>query len=222
MNSRAGDTAPGGAAVGAEDPASDPELDDLRPLTARARKRRERRDRVYAAAVALFVERGFDETSMDDIAARSGLSRTTVFNHFARKALFLEEWTLRRRQWAARAIAAPGAGESGLREVLERYFRALAEINMETRTETTALMPASLRNSDALLGHVLGGDLADLVVTSGARLRPSTDPAQVGRLLALGYYSAVVRWIHVEPAPFRLDAELSGILETVLSGALAE
>ncbi|MHC1557462.1 TetR/AcrR family transcriptional regulator [Actinomycetospora sp. C-140] len=191
-------------------------------IAARTRKRLERRDRVYAAAIELFVEQGFDETSMDDIAARAGLARTTVFNHFSRKALFLEEWALRRRQRAARALGETDPAGRSLRELLGRYFAALAEVNAEMRAETTAMMRLSLNNSDVFLGHVLAGDLADLVLASGARLRPSTDPAQIGRLLALGYYSAVVRWIHLEPAPFALDAELSAILDTVLSGALAE
>ena len=43
----------------------------------------------------------------------------------------------------------------------------------------------------------------------------------MGRLLALGYYSAVVRWLDAEPAPFRLDEELSAVLEAVLGGALS-
>ncbi|GAA4792525.1 TetR/AcrR family transcriptional regulator [Actinomycetospora chlora] len=196
------------------------ELPEIPEVGRRARKRLERRDRVYAAAIALFVEQGYDETSMDDIAARAGLSRTTVFNHFARKALFLEEWALRRRQRAAQAIGAADAGGAAVRALLERYFRALAEINGEMRAETTALMRLSLNNSDVFLGHVLAADLADLVAASDARLRPSTDAAQVGRLLALGYYSAVVRWIHVDPAPFRLDGELLAVLDTVLAGAL--
>ena len=99
------------------------DLGELPPLSTRTRKRQERRDRVYDAAIALFVEHGFDQTSMDDIAARADLGRTTVFNHFPRKAAFLEEWALRRRQRAAAALGDPDhdpdhVGHS-LREVLE-------------------------------------------------------------------------------------------------------
>lgn len=204
-----------------EVPAAGTDVVEPPVLSTRTRKRHERRDRVYAAAIALFVERGFDETSMEDIAARCGLARTTVFNHFPRKALFLEEWALRRRQRAARAVGAPDPSGRSLREVLACYFSGLAEVNAETRAETAALMTLSLKNTDVFLGHVLSRDLADLVAASGEPLRSSTDAAQVGRLLALGYYSAVVRWIHAEPAPFDLDTELSAILDTVLSGASA-
>lgn len=201
----------------------DPETDvvGFPPLSTRARKREERRDRVYAAAIALFVEQGFEATSMEDIAARSGLARATVFNHFARKALFLEEWALRRRQRAAAATGRFDPSALPLREVLARYFTTLAEVNLETRTETKAMMAPSLKSNDVFRDHVLAKDLAALVAASGARLRPPSDPARVGRLLALGYYAAVVRWIDAEPAPFRLDEELSSVLEIVLGGALA-
>ncbi|MDL5159749.1 TetR/AcrR family transcriptional regulator [Actinomycetospora termitidis] len=194
---------------------------DLPAVSTRTRKRHERRDRVYAAAIALFVERGFDETSMDDIAARAGLARTTVFNHFSRKALFLEEWARRRRERAARALEDAAPSTRPLREVLGSYFSGLAAVNAGTRIETTALMSLSLKANDVFRGHTLGHDLAELITASGEPLRPGTDAAQVGRLLALGYYSAVVRWIEVEPAPFDLDRELAAVLDTVLVGALA-
>lgn len=193
---------------------------DLPTLSTRTRKRHERRDRVYAAAIALFVERGFDETSMDDIADRAGLARTTVFNHFPRKTLFLEEWARRRRERAAIAIDDTDLDARPLREVLQRYFTGLATVNIETRTETTALMSLSLKVHDVFRGHTLGQDLTEMIAASGEPLRPPTDTAQVGRLLALGYYSAVVRWIQVEPAPFDLGRELSAVLDTVLAGAL--
>ena len=192
------------------------------PPTRRTRGREERRDRVYAAAVELFVERGFDDTSMDDVATRSGLARTTVFNHFPRKSLLLEEWSGRRRRRAAGTLSDVGATDRPLRELLDRYLAALAALNVEARPETSALMATALRHGDALLGHTLGQDLADLVAASEARLRPTVDAAQVGRLIALGYYSAVIRWVHVDPEPFALGTELSGILELVLSGALAD
>ena len=198
----------------------DPGVPAAVPLTRRSRKRNERRDRVYAAAVALFVEQGFDETSMDQIALRSGVARTTVFNHFQRKASFLDEWSRRRRERAARSLGAAGAVEQPLRALLGGYFAALAELNTETRVETTALMAAALRHGDTLLGHELGQELAEVIAGSAARLQASASPVQVGRLLALGYYSAVVRWIHVEPAPFDLGTELSALLDTVLDGAL--
>jgi AcrR family transcriptional regulator len=198
-----------------EAPAADPE-----PLTRRTRKRNERRDRVFAAAIELFTERGYDETSMDDVAARAGLARTTVFNHYPRKVLFLEDWAQRRRRRAARSFADRASNAASVRGALGAYLAALAALNEESRTETVAIMPLALRYTDVMVDHPLGGDLAELIVDSRAQLRPGADPLWVGRLLALGYFSAVSRWIAVEPMPFALADELASLLDAVLLGAL--
>jgi AcrR family transcriptional regulator len=41
---------------------------------------------------------------MDDIAERADVARATVFNHFPRKAAFIDEWTARRQERAAVAL----------------------------------------------------------------------------------------------------------------------
>ncbi|KQX74536.1 MULTISPECIES: TetR family transcriptional regulator [Aeromicrobium] len=43
------------------------------------------RDRLVAAAFDLFDVRGFDETTVDDIAKAAGVGRTTFFRHFGSK-----------------------------------------------------------------------------------------------------------------------------------------
>src|SRR4051812_46443927 len=43
------------------------------------------RDRLIDAAFALFEERGFDETTVDDVAARAEVGRTTFFRAFRSK-----------------------------------------------------------------------------------------------------------------------------------------
>ncbi len=42
-------------------------------------------ERLVQAAFELFDERGYDETTVDDIAARAGVGRTTFFRHYGSK-----------------------------------------------------------------------------------------------------------------------------------------
>jgi len=51
----------------------------------------EAHDKVIQAALALFCERGIDSTSMDAIAASSGVSKATIYNHWADKEALLME-----------------------------------------------------------------------------------------------------------------------------------
>lgn len=49
------------------------------------RKRRQTSARIVEAAVALFTERGFDQTTADDIADAAECSRSTLFRYFGTK-----------------------------------------------------------------------------------------------------------------------------------------
>ena len=67
------------------------------------------RGRLEQAAAELFAERGFDQTTVADIAARAGLTERTFFRHFAdkREVLFSGQGEFQHRIVAAVA-AAPG------------------------------------------------------------------------------------------------------------------
>ncbi|MCM0639605.1 TetR family transcriptional regulator [Cellulomonas wangsupingiae] len=49
------------------------------------RSRQAARAEVARTGVALFLERGFDATTMDDVAAAAGISRRTLFRYFGSK-----------------------------------------------------------------------------------------------------------------------------------------
>ncbi|WP_433365354.1 TetR/AcrR family transcriptional regulator [Actinoplanes sp. CA-142083] len=51
----------------------------------RERKKQQVRERISGIATMLFLERGFDEVSVAEIAEAAGVSKMTVFNYFPRK-----------------------------------------------------------------------------------------------------------------------------------------
>jgi AcrR family transcriptional regulator len=55
------------------------------PSDRRSRKRLATRQSISDAATLLFLERGFDHVTVDEIAEAADVGRMTVFNHFARK-----------------------------------------------------------------------------------------------------------------------------------------
>jgi AcrR family transcriptional regulator len=55
------------------------------PPGRRSRKRLATRQGISVAATRLFIERGFDHVTVDEIAAAADVGRMTVFNHFPRK-----------------------------------------------------------------------------------------------------------------------------------------
>jgi AcrR family transcriptional regulator len=51
----------------------------------RARKRRETLTRITEAGICLFLEKGYDATTLDDIATAAGISRRNFFHYFKSK-----------------------------------------------------------------------------------------------------------------------------------------
>ncbi|WP_319458888.1 TetR/AcrR family transcriptional regulator [Micromonospora sp. RTP1Z1] len=57
----------------------------------RSRRREDTRQRLFVAAVELIAEQGFSATTVDDIAARAGVAKGTVYYNFESKAVLFEE-----------------------------------------------------------------------------------------------------------------------------------
>jgi AcrR family transcriptional regulator len=58
----------------------------------RQRKQQATRERLTRAAMALFRERGFEATTIDDIAAKADMSRRSFFHYFASKEDVVTAW----------------------------------------------------------------------------------------------------------------------------------
>jgi AcrR family transcriptional regulator len=80
----------------------------------RARKRQQTRERLTRAAMALFLERGFEATTLDDIAAAADISRRSFFHYFASKEDVVFAWQEEITAALIAAVAARPAGESML------------------------------------------------------------------------------------------------------------
>jgi len=70
----------------------------------RERHRAETRDRLYRAALALFAERGFLETTVEDITEAADVGKGTFFNYFPTKEHILAEFGGQRTAAVERAL----------------------------------------------------------------------------------------------------------------------
>lgn len=86
------------------------------------------RERLEQAALDLFLEQGFTETTVPQITARAGLTTRTFFRHFAdkREVLFAGEELVPERVAGLMAAAPPSLGPMAL--ITEGLAPAAAEI----------------------------------------------------------------------------------------------
>jgi AcrR family transcriptional regulator len=78
----------------------------------RERKKRQTREAIAAAAMALFRERGFDAVTIADVARAADVSEKTIFNYFPAKEDLVFRAGGERRAAIVQAIRDRAAGES--------------------------------------------------------------------------------------------------------------
>ncbi|WP_328482164.1 TetR family transcriptional regulator [Streptomyces sp. NBC_00377] len=167
--------------------------------TLRERKKQRTRDALLRAAVELFTSRGYDGTTVDDIAEAVDVSQRTFFRYFAGKdeaALALVEMTVARFVQAVRERPPHEAPMEALRqavldgwdsinEVVESVVPVELYLRMYRVVESTpVLLAAHLRRSAEI-----EEDLAR-VIAEREGLDPDADPRP---RLAVAVFSGVMR-----------------------------
>jgi AcrR family transcriptional regulator len=95
------------------------------------RQRQEREQLILQAAEQLMIERGYHETSIDDIAARVGISKGTIYLHFASKedlVIALVERGM--RQFIAaldEILSTPGTPREKLSAILRQVYGNMSD-----------------------------------------------------------------------------------------------
>ncbi|MGY4904548.1 TetR family transcriptional regulator [Streptomyces sp. 900116325] len=91
------------------------------PISLRERKKQLTYQAVSDAAIAMFLERGFDKVSVAEVAAAADISKPTLFRYFpAKEDLALHRFADHEDE-AARVVAARGQDVSPL-DALRRHF----------------------------------------------------------------------------------------------------
>ncbi len=72
--------------------AKEPEVDIAVKEGRRERKRRQTRERIESAALKLFLERGFDATTIEDITEAADVSKRSFFDYFPSKEEVVAAW----------------------------------------------------------------------------------------------------------------------------------
>jgi AcrR family transcriptional regulator len=164
----------------------------------RVRKKQRTRGQIYDAAMQLFLVRGYDGVTIDEICAAADVARATFFLHFPSKDALLGEYG---RQAFAELVtlfaehrgSARDALEQGLRFLAERSTRHAAVVRLVVRE--TAAHPAALDDTT-----VVGRELTDLfaeVIRRGQRageFRRGVHPVVAGAVLASAYLAIAGEW----------------------------
>jgi AcrR family transcriptional regulator len=109
----------------------------------RARKRQETLRRITDAGICLFIEKGIDATTLDEIAAMAGISRRTFFHYFKSKDDILISLQKGMGEMIAEQIRQADEGASPLEAVHASVIGVCAEVPTDDLVAIDRLMRSS-------------------------------------------------------------------------------
>lgn len=170
---------------------------------ARGRPARYTRDGLLDLVVKAFNERGYEATSMEDLAQASGLTKSTFYHHVSGKEELLQlavDRALGALSTALDDIGGDG-GDSGRRPVdqLEAAIRRTTEVLLAELPYVTLLLRVRGNTAVELAAlerrRTIDSRLAALVKAAAAagEIRGDIDPRLVSRLL-FGMVNSLTEW----------------------------
>ena len=109
----------------------------------RERKRQETLRRITDAGICLFIEKGIDETTLDEIAAMAGISRRTFFHYFKSKDDILISLQKGMGEVIAERIRQAAEGASPLDAIRASVIGVCAEVPTDDLVAIDRLMRSS-------------------------------------------------------------------------------
>jgi AcrR family transcriptional regulator len=184
------------------------------------------RGRLAKAAMALYAEQGFDQTTVSEIAARAGLTERTFFRHFADKREVLFYGTEMLRDRLVRAVAdvpAPATAMDAVGAAFEAAGAVLQENPERVRLRDAIVSAhAELRERELIKLAALASAVAGALRDRGIAEPTASLAAETGVAV---FKIAFARWIS-EPGQPDLPGiiresmgELRGMLTDRLAGA---
>jgi len=165
------------------------------------------RESLLAGAVAVFEERGFEATSMDDVAARLGVTKSALYHHVRGKNELLGLALDRALDGLFAVTEEPGAREGRAIDRLEHLVRGSVRV-LAAELPFVRLLLRLRGNTDVERAALDRRRRFDRIVTDLVRaaeeegdVRPDVDPGLLGRLL-FGTVNSLIEW-------YRPDGPLS-------------
>ncbi len=211
-----------------------------KPQGRRERKKLATRRKIFRAAVELFTEKGFDATTVEEIAERADVGKGTVFNYFPQKTAFLiaayTEWlsVIQEDLGPVESLAGSARAKLGrvfgyLIEMADRHRTLARQVLFENMRHAHVRMTGgeeegpgagfqALQDSEAVR---LMEDMTLEVVRRGkdeAEIRPDVDEVQAASLIAAAVFHTLVRGLVRGDSARDIQHALAAKLDIIFTG----
>jgi AcrR family transcriptional regulator len=163
------------------------------------------RDRLAEAAMALYGERGFEDTTVAEIAERAGLTERTFFRHFADKREVLFGGGNALQELVVSAVEAAPDGQAPIEVAIAGFEAAGEQFFVAERREFSrqrqAIIAANseLQERELIKLASLSAAIADVLRRRGLGEPDASLTAEIAIAI---FRTAFERWIETNDKPF--------------------
>jgi AcrR family transcriptional regulator len=191
------------------------------PLSRRERKKERTRQEIYRAAMELFLARGFDAVTVEDICEAADVAKGTFFLHFPTKDALLLEYGKEATQELEELLHSHHGGATA---ALQKILSSLAE-RATRHAAIVQLLARELMSRPTTLANVTEQtrDLGQLFVRivqqaqTAGELRKDIDPRLAAAIITSAYFAIVGEWAR-RGGKFDLASAIQQSLDVVLNG----
>jgi AcrR family transcriptional regulator len=186
----------------------------------RERTRNAVRAQLAEAALRLFVEQGFEETTVEQIAVETGLSRRSFHRYFSGKEDVLGQWNEAMGRQIAAALSTRPADEPawlalrrGFDDLVQQLGSGPMPLDITRMTLNTPALHATHLHKHALWRDALADVLQERLAENGRGPARISAIALAGAALA-GLDSALTQWVvegNEQPLGELLDQAMNAI-----------
>ena len=191
-------------------------------LSRRDRKRERTRGEIYRAAMNLFLLRGFDAVTIDEICEAADVARATFFLHFPSKDALLIEYGVQANNELAELIRAHRASATAtLRAALKmladravRHREVLMLVASEMLTRPPAMVTEQEGQTRTLMSLIAG------VIQRGQQageFRRRVHPLVAAAALCSAFLAFVYEWIRLG-GQMDIEGAIAQTLDMILNG----
>jgi AcrR family transcriptional regulator len=159
------------------------------------------RKAIVRAARQMWAEKGYDETTVEDLCELAGVGRSTFYLYFESKELLLIELAYATARGVAADLDSTATDGSlderlrtfidGLTQRMERTPRSLAR-NVMRQVSIGNVTSRRLAGSAILFDDILGGIVRD--AQNRGEVQPQVDPTDIGEVMSGMILDALERW----------------------------
>ncbi|HEY6419084.1 MAG TPA: TetR/AcrR family transcriptional regulator [Candidatus Binataceae bacterium] len=187
----------------------------------RERKKERTRGEIYIAAINLFLKRGFDTVTIEDICRAADVARATFFLHFpAKEALLAEYWNRSNDELAALIRAHRGSSTSALRASFKMLAaRAVRHPDLVRLMVREVITQPPVRSEHDQRAKDLVLMLAAVIRRGQAagEFRRRIEPTLAALTACAGFFALIYEWVR-RGGKLDIEAAIAASLDVILIG----